>query len=226
MFEFPLEIETFCPRSSSCAGGLPHTKDFHQPLWILSGLIFEIFNLFSAHQVLVFSIFQLHKGNRNVWDKIEFITSSFSHPDDMFAAAIGVMNKNEKYWHISVCACTRRSNKAGLSAKFQSESNLTRGLNRTMADGNWYMSPPHVENRQFIYIYLYNQYWAVIDNKKKGMTACQIWHETLDGPVWGAAVWALVGEDLDQVRGGFLRKLFLCINFTSPPQCTFHKHIN
>ena len=205
MFEFPLEIETFCPRSSSCAGGLPHTKDFHQPLWILSGLIFEIFNLFSAHQVLVFSIFQLHKGNRNVWDKIEFITSSFSHPDDMFAAAIGVMNKNEKYWHISVCACTRRSNKAGLSAKFQSESNLTRGLNRTMADGNWYMSPHHVENRQFIYIYiyLYNQYWAVIDNKKKGMTACQIWHETLDGPVWGAAVWALVGEDLDQVRGGF-----------------------
>ena len=203
MFEFPLEIETFCPRSSSCAGGLPHTKDFHQPLWILSGLIFEIFNLFSAHQVLVFSIFQLHKGNRNVGDKIEFLTSSFSHPDDMFAAAIGVMNKNEKYWHISVCACTRRSNKAGLSAKFQSESNLTRGLNRTMADGNWYMSPPHVENRQFIYIYLYNQYWAVIDNKKKGMTACQIWHETLDGPVWGAAVWALVGEDLDQVRGGF-----------------------
>ena len=70
MFDYLLEIETFCPRSSSCAGGLPHTKDFHQPLWILSGLILDIFNLFSSYQVLSFSIFQLHKGNRKVGDKI------------------------------------------------------------------------------------------------------------------------------------------------------------
>ena len=94
VFEYLLEIETFCPRSSSCAGGLPHTKDFHQPLWILSGLIFDIFNLFSSYQVLLFSIFELQNGNRNVGDKIEFITSSFSFSGDMFAAAIDVLNKN------------------------------------------------------------------------------------------------------------------------------------
>ena len=204
MLEFPLEIETFAP------GVVLVLVVCHTPKTFI--------NLYESYQVWYLRFSTFFRPTRYYY----LVFSSFSHPDDMFAAAIDVMNKNEKYWHISVCACTRRSNKAGLSAKFQSESNLTRGLNRTMADGNWYMSPHHVENRQFIYIYIY------ISNIELSLTAKKR-HDCLSNLTWNTR-WSSLGScSMSPCGGGswsskgrFFKKLFLCIKFTSPPQCTLH----
>ena len=77
--------------------------------------------------------------------------------------------------------------------------------------GNGYMSPHHVENRQYIYI----QYWAVIDSKKR--------HDCLSNLTWNTR-WSSLGScSMSPCGGGswsskgrFLKNFFWCTKFTSP----------